>query len=71
MQSFAREIFGSPIQYVNNISEFWHMSGTFCITTSLLETHGDREYLEKHSLYKITRNTEQIIEVTIEKLIEF
>lgn len=75
MQSFAKEIIGSPIQYINDISEFWHMyestSGTFCIPTSLLETHGNLEYLEKHSLYRIARNTEQTIDGTIEKLIAF
>ena len=38
---------------------------------SLLETSGNIAYLRRHSLHEIARNTEQTIEDTIEKLIEF
>ncbi len=75
LQSFARDVLGSPIQYVDTLAEFWSMyeatTGIFCVPISLLETHGNIEYIEKHSLHRIIRNTEQTIECTIEKLIEF
>ena len=75
LQSFAREVLGSPIQYVDTLAEFWSMheatTGIFCVPISVLETHGNIGYIEKHSLHRIIRNTEQTIECTIEKLIEF
>lgn len=45
--------------------------GIFVIPASLLEMSGDIAYLRRHSLHEIERNTEQTIEDTIEKLIEF
>ena len=75
MQSFAKMIFKQEIHKINNLAEFWTIeettSGIFCIPTSLLETHGNLKYLQKHSLYEIKRNKEQTLENVIEKLIEF
>jgi hypothetical protein len=45
--------------------------GIFVISATLLETSGDLAYLRRHSLYAVDRGTEQTIENTIEKLIEF
>ncbi|NRH21003.1 DEAD/DEAH box helicase [Candidatus Gracilibacteria bacterium] len=75
MQSFAKVVLGQDIYILRTFDEFWMMhearTGIFCIPTSLLETHGNIEYLKKHSLYEIERNTEQTIENSIEKLIDF
>jgi transcription-repair coupling factor len=75
MQSFARIILGQQIHLLSNLAEFWSIeeakSGIFCIPSSLLETHGNIQYLQKHSLYEIRRNKEQTLESVIEKLIEF
>lgn len=73
--SFAKTILGKNIHILREFGEFWMMheaiTGIYCIPTSLLETHGDLGYLQKHSLYEIRRNTHQTIEETIEKLIDF
>ncbi len=75
MQSFAKIILGQEIHLLSNLAEFWSIeevkSGIFCIPASLLETHGNIQYLQKHSLYEIKRNKEQTLESVIEKLIEF
>ncbi len=75
MRSFANIILGKNIHILHELGELWMMheatTGIYCIPTSLLETHGDLGYLQQHSLYEIARNTNQTIETTIEKLIDF
>jgi transcription-repair coupling factor (superfamily II helicase) len=75
LRQFAKTVLGTPVQILGDLGEFWMMSeahaGIFVIPTSLLETSGDMTYLRRHSLYEISRGTEQTIENTIEKLIEF
>ncbi len=75
MRQFAKTVLGTPVHILADFAEFWMMHeasvGIFVIPASLLETSGDIEYLRRHSLYEIVRGTEQTIEDTIEKLIEF
>lgn len=75
MQSFAKTILHQDIYVLKSFDEFWMMYekniGNFCIPTSLLEFQGNLEYLKKHSLYEIRRNSTEKIENIIEKLIDF
>ncbi len=75
MRQFAKTVLDAPVQILSDLAEFWMMyeasAGIFVIPASLLEMSGDIGYLRRHSLHEITRGTEQTIEDTIEKLIEF
>ncbi len=75
LRYFAKVILNQPVHIIHTLAEFWMMqeavSGIFCISSSLLETHGNLGYLKKHSLYELKRGTEDTIENIIEKLIEF
>ena len=75
MRQFAKTVLGNPVQVLTGLAEFWMMYeasvGIFVISASLLEMSGDIGYLKRHSLHEIVRGTEQTIENTIEKLIEF
>jgi hypothetical protein len=75
LQDFAKIFLGQKVHTILSLTDFWMMheseSGIFCISHSLLEIHGDSQYLKRHSLYELRRNTENTIETTIDKLIEF
>jgi transcription-repair coupling factor (superfamily II helicase) len=75
LQYFAKTILSKQVSIISSLTDFWMMQesvhGIFCLSHSLLEIHGDSEYLRRHSLYELRRNTENTIENTIDKLIEF
>ena len=75
MQTYKKTILNQDIYILKSFDEFWMMYekniGNFCIPTSLLEFQGNLEYLKKHSLYEIQRNSTEKIENIIEKLIDF
>ncbi len=75
LRQFAKIIVSQPVHIVESLSDFWMMQesgrGLFCIPSSLLETHGNMDYLKRHSLFELKRGSQQSIEATIEKLIEF
>ncbi len=75
LQYFAKIVLGSPIHIVTGLVDFWMMlesaTGIFVVSSDLLETDGDIDYLSRHSLHEIKRGSGQTIEDTINKLIDF
>lgn len=68
-------VISTPVHILGGLVDFWMMLeapvGFFVIPASLLETSGDMNYLRRHSLYEVSRGSEQSIDIVIAQLIEF
>ena len=75
LRQFAKIVLGHPFHILEGLGDFWMMleasAGFFVVPVSLLETSGDISYLKQHSLYEISRGTDQMIDTVISQLIEF